>query len=196
MVTPILTYSRWRHGSSRPYKTSQRRTAGTSSSPCRTTTISFTAKKSAKWYVPATPPVASPTNFPTDVPTQIPYCQDTGVGLIPWSPIARGALTRPWSDRSSKRSTTDKFVTSLVYSRENDIDKKIIERVEEVSKKHNVSMATIATAWCIKKGVMPIIGLSSKERIEQAVENIHFNLSDEDAKYLEEAYMPKERQGY
>jgi aryl-alcohol dehydrogenase-like predicted oxidoreductase len=84
----------------------------------------------------------------------------------------------------------------LVYNRESEIDKKIIERVEEVAKKNNVSMAAIATAWCVKKGVMPIIGLSSKERIEQAVENIHFKLSDEDAKYLEEVYVPKERQGY
>lgn len=95
----------------------------------------------------------------------IPYCQDTGVGLIPWSPIARGALTRPWSDRSSKRSTTDKFLENLVHSREDAIDKEIISRVEEVAKKNNVSMATIATAWCVKKGVMPIIGLSSKKRI-------------------------------
>jgi aryl-alcohol dehydrogenase-like predicted oxidoreductase len=132
----------------------------------------------------------------TDISRKIPYCQDTGVGLIPWSPIARGALTRPWSDRSSKRAETDKFVDALVYQRENAIDKKIIERVEEVAKKHNVSMACIATSWCIKKGVCPIIGLSSKERIEEAVQNIHFKLSDEDAKYLEEAYVPKERQGY
>lgn len=126
----------------------------------------------------------------------IPYCQDTGVGLIPWSPIARGALTRPWSDRSTKRSTTDNPINLLVYNRGHEIDKKIIERVEEVAKKNDVSMATIATAWCLKKGVMPIIGLGSKERIEQAVENIHFKLSDEDAKYLEEVYVPKERQGF
>jgi aryl-alcohol dehydrogenase-like predicted oxidoreductase len=83
-----------------------------------------------------------------------------------------------------------------VYSREFAADKKIIGRVEEVAKKNNVSMACIATSWCIKKGVCPIIGLSSKERIEQAVENASFKLSDEDAKYLEEAYIPKERQGF
>jgi diketogulonate reductase-like aldo/keto reductase len=57
-------------------------------------------------------------------------------------------------------------------------------------------MACIATSWCIKKGVCPIIGLNSKERIEQAVENSNFKLSDEDAKYLEEVYRPKERQGF
>ncbi|OAK96501.1 Aldo/keto reductase [Phaeosphaeriaceae sp. SRC1lsM3a] len=126
----------------------------------------------------------------------IPYCQDTGVGLIPWSPIARGALTRPFNDRSSKRAETDKFVSALVYEREFAADKKIIERIEEVAKKHDVSMACIATSWCIKKGVCPIIGISSKQRIEEAVQNVHFKLSDEEAKYLEEAYIPKERQGF
>jgi aryl-alcohol dehydrogenase-like predicted oxidoreductase len=118
------------------------------------------------------------------------------VGLIPWSPIARGALTRPWSDRSSKRAESDKWVSGLIYEREFAADKKIIERVEEIAKKHSVSMACIATAWTIKQGVCPIIGLSSKERIEETVQNIHFKLTDEDAKYLEEVYVPKERQGY
>jgi len=126
----------------------------------------------------------------------IPYCQDTGVGLIPWSPIARGALTRPWNDRSTKRAETDKFLAALVHQREDEIDKKIIERVEEVATKNNVSMACIATAWTIKKGVCPIIGLGSKARIEEAVQNSNFKLSDEDAKYLEEAYVPKFRQGF
>ncbi|KAF2704428.1 Aldo/keto reductase [Pleomassaria siparia CBS 279.74] len=126
----------------------------------------------------------------------IPYCQDTGVGLIPWSPVARGALTRPWSDRSSKRAETDKFLDLLVHAREDKIDQEIIKRVEEIAKKRNVSMACIATAWAIKKGTMPIIGLGSKKRIDEAVENAKYQLSDEDAKYLEEVYAPKERQGY
>ncbi|KAF2652651.1 Aldo/keto reductase [Lophiostoma macrostomum CBS 122681] len=126
----------------------------------------------------------------------IPYCQDTGVGLIPWSPIARGALTRPWSDRSSKRANSDKFLENLVHNREDKVDQEIISRVEEVAKKNNVSMACIATAWCIKKGVMPIIGLGSKERIDEAVVNSNFKLSDEDATYLEEKYAPKTRQGF
>ena len=118
------------------------------------------------------------------------------MGLIPWSPIARGALARPWADRSSKRAESDKFTAAMIYQRENETDKKIVERVEEVAKKHNVSMTCIATSWCLRKGVCPIIGLSSKERIDEAVQNMHFKLSDEDAKYLEEAYMPKEVQGY
>lgn len=68
--------------------------------------------------------------------------------------------------------------------------------MEEVAKKNNVSMACVATAWCVKKGVCPIIGLSSKERIEQAVQNIHFKLSDEDVKFLEEKYVAKAVLGY
>lgn len=126
----------------------------------------------------------------------IPYCQDAGIGLIPWSPIARGALARPYSDRTTKRSTTDSAIDRLVYSHENKVDEAIIQRVEEVAKKHNVSMACVATAWCLSKGVWPIVGLSSKERIEETVKNIHFKLPEEDAKYLEEPYRPKERQGY
>jgi aryl-alcohol dehydrogenase-like predicted oxidoreductase len=87
-------------------------------------------------------------------------------------------------------------VSALVYGLELASDKEIIKRVEEIAKKHNVSMACIATAWCVKKGVCPIIGISSKQRIEEAVQNVHFKLSDGDAKYLEESYIPKQRQGF
>ncbi|OCK84099.1 Aldo/keto reductase [Lepidopterella palustris CBS 459.81] len=126
----------------------------------------------------------------------IPYCKDTGVGLIPWSPIARGILARPWNDRSTTREKSDRIIGILVRSHENEVDKAIVGRVEEIAKKNGVSMTTIATAWGIKKGVNPIIGLSSKERIDQAVENSNYKLSDEDAKYLEEPYLPKAIQGY
>jgi aryl-alcohol dehydrogenase-like predicted oxidoreductase len=84
----------------------------------------------------------------------------------------------------------------LVHQREDAVDKEIIGRVEQLAKKHNVSMACIATAWCVKKGVCPIIGLSSKKRIEEAVENVKFKLTDEDAKFLEEPYAPKTIVGY
>jgi len=126
----------------------------------------------------------------------IPYCNATGVGLIPWSPIARGVLTRPWDDRTTVREKSDAFLHALVRSHENEIDKAIVGRVEEVAKKRGVSMATIATAWCVGKGVRPIIGLGSKERIDQAVENAKYKLSEEDVKYLEEPYLPKTIQGY
>ncbi len=72
-----------------------------------------------------------------------------------------------------------------------------MDRLEEVAKKRNVSMALVAMAWSLKqKGVNPIVGLGSKDRIDQAVEAVKFELSDEDAKYLEEPYMPKAIQGH
>lgn len=131
----------------------------------------------------------------------IPYCQDSGVGLIPWSPIARGALARPFSERTTLREKTDKYLNNMIRSKETEIDKRVITRVEEIAKKHEVSMTAVATAWCLSKGnVNPIIGLSSKERIDQAVEGVKFassgKLTKEDIEYLEEGYAPKERQGY
>ncbi len=126
-----------------------------------------------------------------------PFCRATGVGCIPWSPVARGVLTRPWGDRSTKREGSDNFLKSLIRSKETEVDKNIVDRLEEVAKKRGVSMALVAMAWSIKQpGVNPIVGLGSKERINQAVEAVKFELSDEDAKYLEEPYMPKTIQGY
>ena len=127
----------------------------------------------------------------------LPYCRATGVGCIPWSPVARGVLTRPWDERSSHREQTDNFLKSLIRSKETEIDKAIVERVEEVAKKKGVPMAQIAMAWSLRQeGVNPIVGLGSIERIDQAVETLKVKLTDEEAKYLEETYMPKVIQGY
>ena len=126
----------------------------------------------------------------------IPYCHDTGVGLIPWSPIARGILARPWESRDTRREHSDKMLAFLIRSRETDVDKAIVERVEKVAKANNVSMAAVATAWCISKGVNPIIGLSTKARIDEALKNSKLKLALEDIKYLEEPYLPKLVQGY
>ncbi|KAG9235902.1 aldo-keto reductase-like protein [Amylocarpus encephaloides] len=131
----------------------------------------------------------------------IPYCRDVGVGLIPWSPIARGALARPFDDRTTKREKSDRMLNAMIRGSETEIDKRIIGRVEELSKKKGVSMATIATAWVLsKETVNPIIGLSSKERIDQAVASVRFassgGLTKEDIEFLEEGYAPKIRQGY
>ena len=78
-----------------------------------------------------------------------------------------------------------------MYDAETENDKQVVGRVEELAKRHGVSMTCIATAWCVRQGCMPIIGLNSKERIDEAVENVKFKLSDEDAKFLEEAYAPR-----
>lgn len=127
----------------------------------------------------------------------IPFCRATGVGCIPWSPVARGALTRPWGDRATTREQTDNFMKSLIRSRETEVDKAIVDRVEEVAKQKGVSMAQIAMAWSLRQeGVNPIVGLGSKERIDQAIEALKVKLTDDEAKYLEEPYQPKVVQGF
>jgi aryl-alcohol dehydrogenase-like predicted oxidoreductase len=126
----------------------------------------------------------------------MPYCFDTGVGLIPWSPLARGILSRPWQSAASKREQTDRFLQRIIRDRETECDAHILHRVEEVAARRGVSMSAVATAWSLSKGVCPIIGLSSKARIDEACENVRVSLSQEDIKYLEEPYTPKVTTGY
>jgi len=127
----------------------------------------------------------------------IPYCNHTGVGLIPWSPVARGALTRPWQSRDTLREKTDNYLKVLVRSRDDRVDEEIIGRVEKVAHRIGKSMAQVAIAWCLsKKDVCPIVGLNKKERMDEAIEACKIKLSEEDIKYLEEPYQPKRRQGY
>ncbi|RLV94326.1 putative aryl-alcohol dehydrogenase AAD16 [Spathaspora sp. JA1] len=125
----------------------------------------------------------------------IPFCQegDFGkVGLIPWSPIARGVLTRAVGASSeNKRNESDKSFQRLHLDDLSEADKEIISRVEVVSKKRGVSMAVVATAWVISKGTNPIVGLSSVARVDDILKATTLELSEEETKYLEEPYAPR-----
>ncbi|KAL4932260.1 aldo/keto reductase [Aspergillus undulatus] len=122
----------------------------------------------------------------------IPYCHHAGIGLIPWSPLARGLLARPWRSAPTLRESTDGALNMLIRNRETEADKAIVERVEEIAKKKGVSMAQVAIAWSLGcGGENPILGLSSKERIDEAVESIKVKLTEDERKYLEEPYVPK-----
>lgn len=122
----------------------------------------------------------------------IPYCLDSGVSLIPWSPVARGALARPWASRSSLRETTDVGMNMFVRSRESESDKAIIDRVEEVAAKKGISMAQVAIAWSLSHpSEYPIVGLNTKARIDEAVASVQIKLTPEEILYLEEPYVPK-----
>ena len=124
----------------------------------------------------------------------IAYCKDAGVGVIPYSPLARGLLTRPHKSEPTERSKTDTY-SELLLGQTTPADVEIIGRVEELAKKKGVSMAAVATAWSIQKGVIPIVGLASTERVDQAIEAVKLQkeglLTDEDVKYLEEKYVAK-----
>ncbi|KAH7255318.1 NADP-dependent oxidoreductase domain-containing protein [Fusarium redolens] len=120
-----------------------------------------------------------------------PYCDYTAVGLFPWSPLAAGVLAHPWADRTDTREQKDPFLKLLFRGENQDADKAIVGRVEELARKKGVSMAQAAQAWLIAKGCMPICGLETRERIDQAVKALQVTLSDEEIKYLEELYVPK-----
>lgn len=125
----------------------------------------------------------------------IPFCQDNvigKVGIIPWSPIARGVLARPITEASvNSRDKTDKTFKMLGLDELNNVDKEIVSRVEKVSKDRSVSMAVVATAWSISKGFNPIVGLSSVARVDDILNATTMKLTEEEIKYLEEPYVPK-----
>ncbi len=120
----------------------------------------------------------------------IPLCRAESVGLIPWSPLARGKLTRP-PESHTLRSRTDEYATRL-YAATAEADAKIIGRVQEVAAAHGVAPARVALAWLLQKpGVTaPIIGASKPQHIEDAHGALRVKLTTEQIKALEEAYVP------
>lgn len=122
----------------------------------------------------------------------IPFCKATGVGIIPWSPMARGLLTRPWGTAESERARGDKY--SAVWNV--GASSEVVGRVEQLAKKKGVSMAVLATAWVLHKGCSPILGLNKPERIEEAVGALQVRFAEDEVKFLEEEYKPRAVQGH
>jgi len=132
-----------------------------------------------------------------------PYCNHTGVGIIPWSPLARGRLARPFDAELTEKGITHREMhdpSTPLLTLKTAADKEITKRVEMLAKRKGVSMAMISTVWCLmKQGVSPIIGLGSVERIDEAVEAVHQAsaglLSPDEMRYLEEPYLAKAVEG-
>lgn len=118
----------------------------------------------------------------------IPLCLDQGVGLIPWSPIARGRLARP-AGAATKRSESDFFAKRL-YSDTTDADNRVIGAVEAVAHELGRPMAQVALAWVRQKqGVAaPIIGASRLDQLREAIAGLDLVLAPEQVVRLEEAY--------
>ncbi|WP_233884067.1 aldo/keto reductase [Paraburkholderia flagellata] len=118
----------------------------------------------------------------------LPLCADQGIAVMPWSPLARGRLTRDWNE-TSEREATDKFGKTLYGA---DADKAIIDAVATIARAHNVSRAQVALAWLLHKPSItsPIIGASKPQHLEDAVAALSLKLSDEEIKSLEAPYLP------
>lgn len=120
----------------------------------------------------------------------IPICKQQQVSLMPYSPLAAGHLSRNTWNSESIRSKTDKASAYKYNSTENE-DLKVVHRVYEVAQKYNVKMSEIALAWMWKKGIAsPIIGATKAHYLDEAVNALNVNLTDEDVAYLEELYQP------
>ena len=117
-------------------------------------------------------------------------CADQNIGVIPWSPLARGRLTRAW-DEQTERGQTDEFGKTL-YSQTEDADRRVVARVEKIAAQRSVPMAQIALAWLLQKTVVtaPIIGASKPHHLEDAVAALSLKLSPEEIAALEEDYAP------
>jgi aryl-alcohol dehydrogenase-like predicted oxidoreductase len=117
----------------------------------------------------------------------LPLCADLGVGVIPWSPLARGKLTRDW-DAETARSETDEFGATLYR----DEDRYIAEAVAQVAAQRGVPWAQVALAWVARNPVVtaPIIGATKASHIADAVAALELGLSAEECQQLEAAYQP------
>ncbi len=121
----------------------------------------------------------------------LPLCETEGLGVIPWSPMARGYLTRPHEAyMSTERAETDDYAQAHPYA--DNGGREINERVQELAADRGVSMAQIALSWVLHKEWVdaPIVGASKIEHLEDAVEALDISLSASDVAYLEEPYEP------
>lgn len=120
----------------------------------------------------------------------MPLCEAEGIGVVPWSPLARGRLTRAW-DEKTPRTDTDEFGKTL-YVSTTESDRQVIERVGEVAESRGVPRAQVALAWMLQQSFItaPIIGASKPQHLEDAAAAISLMLTPEEIASLEEPYAP------
>ncbi|KAI8068721.1 NADP-dependent oxidoreductase domain-containing protein [Gongronella butleri] len=127
----------------------------------------------------------------------VPYLQDQNIAMAPWSPLSQGLLARPLNEKTV-RSSDDFILNALFGGGFSEADKTIINRVGDLAEKRGVSRAQIAIAWSLKKPFVtsPILGLGKERYLRDAVAAVKLKLTDEEEKYIDEAYQPKPVVGY
>jgi len=120
----------------------------------------------------------------------LPLCREEGIGVIPWSPLARGKLTRPW-DAETVRGKSDGII-DMLYSRCADNDRAIVGAVEQVAAARGVPMAQVSLAWVLgQDGITsPIVGITKMEQLEDAFGALEVRLTPEETEALEAPYLP------
>ena len=118
-------------------------------------------------------------------------CEAEGIGVIPWSPLARGRLTRAWQSEVTNRSETDQF-SKVIFSKTEEADRKVVDRVGELAERRAIPRATLSLAWMLSKPVVtaPIVGATKPNHLDDAVAALAVKLSAEEIAALEEPYVP------
>ena len=126
----------------------------------------------------------------------LPFCLDQGVGVLPWSPLARGLLTRDW-DATTARSQTDQFGGTM-YRQAEEADRTIAAAVGSVADERGVSRAQVALAWLLHQDAVtaPIFGATKPQHLTDAVASVELRLTDDEVRRLEEHYLPHAPEGY
>jgi aryl-alcohol dehydrogenase-like predicted oxidoreductase len=121
----------------------------------------------------------------------LPLCADAGIGVIPWSPQARGRLTRDW-DYKSVRTETDEAFGRMFKGNTEEADKSVVDRVAEIAKARGVPRSQIALAWLLHKPVItaPIVGATKLHHLDDAIASLEVKLSADEIAALEAPYVP------
>jgi 1-deoxyxylulose-5-phosphate synthase len=121
----------------------------------------------------------------------LPLCAEEGIGVIPWSPLARGRLTRPWGEAGSGRAERDEYGKEL-YARTEESDRAVVERLNKLAGEKNVPPAQVALAWMLQQPVVtaPIIGATKMKHLDDAVAALKLKLSPNEIAALEQPYVP------
>ena len=126
----------------------------------------------------------------------LPLCRDQGIGVIPWSPLARGRLTRDWNEETGRLST-DEFGKTL-YAKTAEADKRIVDKVGEIAKTRGIPRAQVALAWVLAKSEVtaPIVGATKPHHLDDAVAALEVKLAPAEIEALESLYVPHATTGF
>ncbi len=121
----------------------------------------------------------------------IPLCREEGIAMIPWSPLARGRLGRPWKSETTKRAETDRFGNSM-YGRTEELDRPVVDALARIAEQRGLPMAQVALAWMLQKPFVtaPIVGATKPQHLSDAVAALQVRLSTDEIAALEKPYAP------
>jgi len=121
----------------------------------------------------------------------LPLCKSEGIGVIPWSPLARGRLARPWNAEATNRSEKDLY-GARIYANVAEGDRQIIDEVGEIASRRNIPRAQVALAWLLRKPEItaPIIGATKPQHLQDAAAALDVQLTEDEVKALEAPYAP------